>query len=70
MAAKEADAIGRPISKDTYLMSMKKMRYGFYKVNFNKHKTSKFDSFFTLGAEANPSLAKTKVNPIFMGKRT
>lgn len=34
LGLKWADAIGRPVSKDTCLRSMKKMGYGFYKVNF------------------------------------
>lgn len=37
LAVKWADAIGRPISKDTCLRRMKKMGYGFYKVSFYKH---------------------------------
>lgn len=67
LAVKWADAIGRPISKDTCLRRMKKMGYGFYKVSFYKHKNIQ-TYYFILGEGKTTSFAKTKTKSIFVGK--
>lgn len=63
LASKWADAIGRPISKDTCLRNIKKLGYGFYKVGLNKADN------FTLSNNANFWLLQAKEKPLLSLKQ-